>query len=243
MNNSDKELAETMLRGLNNMREYLLSKNDDIKKYYKWRKIQGEILSSMNNYATNGNYDLNYEFSKANKDILNELNGNAKAMTFELDLQNEFDRQIFIELQVYKNHFKMDSITEKYIEKNKFKNKDKIDFLNAMNNSFVSFFKIVNKDYNGYVNIEDLITGNEYKIIDIALSNPIRKNDTYIYSRIFSIDGISFASPLFVFPKNNKVINNYINNLKRKKISNIAKTLEAFELYKQYGIDFIINDI
>ena len=112
-----------------------------------------------------------------------------------------------------------------------------------MNNSFISFFKIIDKDFDGYVTLVDLVTGKEYKIVDIALSNPMYKNNFYIYSRIFSIDGINFASTLFAFPKNNKYLNNYINNLKRKHKSNVAKTLEAFDIYKKAGMSFIINNV
>ncbi len=69
------------------------------------------------------------------------------------------------------------------------------------------------------------------------------KNDFYMYSRIFNIDGINFASTLFAFPKNNKNLNNYINNLKIKHKSTIVKTLESFAMYKKIGINFITNKI
>lgn len=237
------EVKDMLVNAMINMREFLLKKKPHIKKYYKWRKVHSEILDSMYSYINTDKYDLTNELYKAENELLKEVNGNERIIEIDLDLRDNLEINLFIELQVYKNHPKMSCITEEYIAKNKFRNKEKLEFLEAMNNSFISFFKIIDKDFDGYVTLVDLVTGKEYKIVDIALSNPMYKNNFYIYSRIFSIDGIHFASTLFAFPKNNKYLNNYINNLKRKHKSNIAKTLEAFDIYKKMGISFITNNI
>ena len=113
----------------------------------------------------------------------------------------------------------------------------------AMNNSFISFFKIINKDYEGYVTIVDLITNKEYKIIDISLSNPIYKNNIILYARLIEINEISFLIALCNFPNNIKVLNNYIKKLKYKKKSNFIKTIEVYHFNKEYGLKFIINNI
>ena len=128
----------------------------------------------------------------------------------------------------------MKSITEEYLEKNKFKNKEKVDMLIAMNNSFISFFKIINKDYEGYVTIVDLI---------ISLSNPIYKNNIILYARLIEINEISFLIALCNFPNNIKALNNYIKKLKYKKKSNFIKTIEVYHFNKEYGLKFIINNI
>ena len=239
----DTETKDLLFNAMVNMREYFLKQKPYIKKYYKWRKVHSEILNSMILYTNSDKYNLTNELHKIENELLKEVNGNEKILEFDLDLRDDLEMRIFTELQVYKNHPKMLSVTEEYIEKNKFKNKEKLELLEAMNNSFISFFKIVEKNYDGYVKIVDLVTGKEYQIIDIGLSSPLYKNDFYMYSRIFSVDGIYFASSLFPFPKNNKNLNNYINNLKRKHKSNIVKTLESFAMYKKIGFNFIINKI
>ena len=244
MNNEiDEELKDMLSNAVVNLRKFLLKQKPHIKKYYKWRKVHGEIIDSMYSYINTGKYVINNELQKVGKELLKEVNGNAKILKFDLDLRNNLEVNLFIELQVYKNHPKMLSLTEEYIAKNKFRNKEKLELLEAMNNSFISFFKIIDKDFDGYVTLVDLVTEKEYKIIDVALSNPMYKSNLYIYSRIFSIDGINFTSTLFAFPKNNKYLNNYINNLKRKRKSNVAKTLETFDIYKKAGVGFITNNV
>ena len=239
----DNEVAEMLLKGINNMHEYFLEKNTHIKEYYKWRKIHSEILDSMSNYIWDGKFNLGNKLNNIENDLIKEVNGNRDIITIDLNLRNDLENRLFIELNVYKNHPKMVSVTEEYIAKNKFKNKEKLELLNAMNDSFISYFEIINKDKNGYVDLIDLVTGEKYQIIDISLSSPISKNNCYLYSRIISLNDIKFTCPLFAYPKNNKKINNYIKNLKDKRKSNIIKTLEAYNLYQKYGVDIKLNNI
>ena len=133
----DEETKDLLFNAMVNMREYFLKQKPYIKKYYKWRRVHSEILDSMNLYANAGNYDFINEISKIGNEILKETNGNDEILNFDLDFRNDVERNLFVELQVYKNHPKMLSITEKYIAKNKFRNKEKLKFLEAMYNSFI----------------------------------------------------------------------------------------------------------
>ena len=65
---------------------------------------------------------------------------------FNFDYDDPDDRTILDELFIYKNIEGIPSVTEIYLEKNKLRNEDKVKMLNAMNNSYVSLFKIVGVD-------------------------------------------------------------------------------------------------
>ena len=239
----DKEIAELLYKGMLNMREFLLNKEPHIKKYKHYRKLHSDVLNSMISYIENGHYNLSQQLDCVTDDLLKEVNGDADKLKISLDLSDYNEYRIYMEHQIYKNHDNMKSITEEYLEKNKFKNKEKVDMLIAMNNSFISFFKIVNKEYEGYVTIIDLITNKEYKIIDISLSNPVYKSNIILYARLIEIDDISFLISLCSFPNNIKVLNNYIKKLKYKKKSNFIKTLEVYHFNKEYGFKFVTNNI
>ena len=138
MNNEiDEELKDMFSNAVVNLREFFIKQKPHIKKYYKWRKVHSEILDSMYAYINTGKYDLTNELHKVENEVLKEVNGNERIIEFDLDLRNNLEVNLFIELQVYKNHPKMLSITEKYIAKNKFRNKEKLEFLEAMYNSFI----------------------------------------------------------------------------------------------------------
>lgn len=239
----DKDFAEFFLNGMNNLRQLMLKSEKHIKKYYKYRKVHGEVLDSMQNYIYNNKYDLSEELNKILDIVKKEVKGNVKVLNINFDLNNSLDLNKFLDLCVYKNHPNMNCVVDEYLTKNKFKNPDKVEMLYAMRDSFASFFKVIDKDYNGFVKIEDLVTNKVYKVVDISLSNPIFKNSPYLYCRLITINDINFLSGTMAFPKNIKKINNYIKNCKYKKKSGLVETLEVYNLNKEYGLEITINNI
>ncbi len=231
------------LNDVNNFRMFHIKNLPHIKQYYKCRKIHGEVLNSMEKYILDNKFDLNYELNKITNNLLKETNNNYDLFTFDFDLSNEFELNIFNDITIYKSHPNMNCVIEEYISKNKFKNEDKIKMLEAMNKSFVSFFKILKKDYDGFIELKDMITQNTYKVIDISLSNPMYKGNVYLYSRLITVDDISFLSGLMMFPTNNKKVNNYIKTCKYRNKSKFVQLLEVYNLNKEYGIKFRINKI
>lgn len=239
----DKETAELFLKGMQNMRLFLLKSKNHIKKYIKYRKLHGEVIDSMQNYISNGNYNLDNELNNIEESLIKEAKNNIKVLDINLDFNNDVDYNMFLSLTIYKNHSDMRCVIDDYLDKHKFRNAEKISMLNAMKESFSSFFKVINKDFDGFVEVEDLITNKRYKIIDIALSSPINKSDNYVYTRLITIDEISFFSGTMVFPKNIGKVNNYIKNCKHKKKSSLVQLLEVYHLNKEYGLEFVTNNI
>ena len=179
-----------------NARQYQLNRKAHIKKYNKFRKLQSEVIDSMENYILDGKYDIN----KYLKDMTSKVNFDKlkDKRFFNFNYDDPDDRTILDELFIYKNIEGIPSVTEIYLEKNKLRNEDKVKMLNAMNNSYVSLFKIVGVDMDeAYVIYEDVFTKKRYKIIDIAMSGSViidKKRPIYYYNRIITIDGISYGT-------------------------------------------------
>ncbi len=237
----NREVAESLLEGMQNMRLFLLKSKSHIKKYLKYRKLHAEVLNSMINYMDNGNYDLVYELDNVGDSLKKETK--IDVLSLDLDFEDDLEYQIYLDLSVYKNHDKMRCITDDYLEKHKFKNAEKINMLHAMRESFSSFFKIVKADEDGYVCLEDMVTNKRYKVIDITLSNPFNKTSCYLFTRIITMDGIYFMTRAMFFPQNIKKVNNYIKEYKRKRKSDLVRILEVYHLYEEFGIPSSINYI
>lgn len=180
----------------------------------------------MDNYISKGKLKIGEYFNIAFKELKEELSIKG----FSLDSTKFPDNIIFDELFIYKNHKQIPSLTEIFIGKKKFKDINKIKLLNAMNESTVGLFNVVDCDSkNGYVTLKDIFTNKEYKIIDISLSttyNFTKDKDKYIYNRIITYDGISFGTgiPIAIF-SDSKRLKEFIKKYKNKKISDFTKCI------------------
>ena len=194
--NKDELFADDMRNIMLNMRRHMLNRKSYIKKYNKYRKIHADILESMASYILDGKYDFGKYISELNKD--REVSSVENLKGFDLSSDNPDDVSIIAELFVYKNLKEVPSVTEIYLEKNKFKNEDKVKLLKAMNESYVGLFKVVDIDFdNAYVTYEDVFTKKRFKVIDISMStfSEVDKNSPiYLYNRVITVDGISFGT-------------------------------------------------
>lgn len=236
-NISSNDLSDLLMK-LNRMQ---LNSKKHIKKYNKLRRLHGEILDSMIDYIRSGKYVLEDNF----KIICNDINKETPQLNFYLDLDDEDDSTILTELFVYKNYPKLKSITEIYLEKNKFRNADKIKMLNCMKNSYVGLFKIIGIDRNeGYVTYEDVFTKKKFKVIDIALSSTLRINKNkmiYVYNRIITFDDISFGTGIHcMMTSDHKLLKKFIKNHKYKKTSDFERCLLLYDISKKDN-ELVVN--
>lgn len=239
-----KEEAEFLFNGMQNLRMFMLKKKEHIKKYYKCRRIHSEVINSMEDYVMNGKYDLNTALNEITEGLLKETKHNTKILNIDFDFNNELDFLVFMDISIYKNYPNMKCVLEDYLLKNKFRNAEKVEMLHAMQNSFTSFFKVKKKEEDGFVELEDLVTNTTYKVIDISLSSPMYANEnTYFYSRVITMHGISFLSSIMVFPTNIKKVNNYIKDCKYKKKNKLVEILEVFNLNKDFSLKVKRNAI
>lgn len=229
-----EELADFIINLNKNL---ILNYKEHIKKYYRIRKIHEKVLSSMDNYINSGKLPVKENFEIAANDFKKESNN----MTFSLDNSKYDDAVIFNELFIYKTNNKIKSLTEIYIENNKFKDKEKVKMIHAMRDSVVGLFKVVNYDsINGMVTYQDVFTHKKYKIIDISMSSigQLSKEETYIYNRIINYDGILFGTGLpCVFTKQNKKFRQFLKHHKYNKCSNFTRCIMLYNIAKENPSD------
>lgn len=216
----DKE-PEEMINMFVNFNRFNLNRKEHIKKYNKLRRLHGEILNSMSDYMKSGKYDMSCNNLKPEYDYY-----------FNINLRDDDDDDVSIleELNFYNVNKDIPSLTKIYLEKRKFRNKEKVKLLESMNDSYVSLFKVVGTDVlNGYVTYLDVFSGKKYKIIDIAMSSTLKvnkKNPVYVYNRIITYDDIAFGTGIHIyFNGKNKELEDFIKKYRSKRCSDLVRCL------------------
>lgn len=211
----------------------IIGKKSHIKKYKKIRKLHGEVLDSMESYF----FENRDTFRKYSNSLSGMVARETKVYNIVLNDNDEDDFSIISELFFYKTNNKFQSLTDLFIEKKKFKNKDKIKMLYSMKNSFVSLFKIVDVDFSeGYVTYQDVFTNKKYKIIDISMSSTIdfKKDKTYyVYNRIITYDDISFGSGIHIMLRSDcKKLKEFLKKHKYNNCSDYSRCLQLYDIFK-----------
>ena len=217
-----------------NLNRHNLNRKEHIKKYNKLRKLHGEIIDSMLDYIEKGKYLPDKYHILIKPDITRE----TKGLKYNLNPNDEDDITILSELFLYKTHSKVPSLTDIYLEKKIFRNKDKIKMLNAMKNSYVGLFKVIKVDSEeGYVYYQDVFTNKKFKVIDIAMSSTLKvdkKMPIHIYNRVITIDNISFATGMHcIFGWSNKYIKEFIKKHKYNNCSDFSRCLLLYDISKK----------
>lgn len=213
--------------GLINFRKLLIKNRPEIKLYEKTRELYEDVLDSLENYLIKVIANKSTEMTKClEKENFNYL--------IDFDSRDEDNKSILLEMFIYKVSLNFKSITEEYIEKNKFRNVEKIKMLDAMNNSVVGLFKVINIDFdNCYVTYEDIFTHKTYKIIDITFStiykNLYKEKDLYVYNRLISYEGITLGSGMHI--KINLDDNKFKNFLKKHNYNKYSDLYRCLYLY------------
>ena len=123
-NKSPNEISNMLI----NLNKFQLNSKKHIKKYNKLRKLHSEIIDSMENYIIDGKYSISDNYNS----IYNDIDKEIPELDFDLDSNDVDDRTILNDLFMYKNHPKLMSITEIYLQKNKFRNEEKVKLLNSL---------------------------------------------------------------------------------------------------------------
>ena len=225
---------EEMSQMLVNINRMQLNRKSHIKRYNKLRNLHSDIIDSMLNYMFDGKYNLDKMFDK----LVKEHENKGQTIEFDLSTDNPDDLSIITELFVYKTQEKIPSLTEIYLEKNKFRNKEKVEFVNAMNQSFASLFKIVATDReNGYVTYEDVFSHKKYKIIDISMSSSHivnKKKPVYMYNRIITIGDISFATGIHcMLTWENEKLTEFLKHAKYDSKNTASMCLKLYQISKE----------
>jgi len=210
---------QILLQALNNLQNFAMERKPHIKEYKKIRNLHGEIIDGMMDYFQSGNFrqevDTDYisEYEKAN----NIKNDTITFQTLDYDMETRVGIHGIQEMVIYKMSPNINCITEEFINKNRYRKPDKIEFLQSMLDSKSGLFEVTaNDSKEGYSYIKEVFTGREYKITDIALSGDTTSKNMYLYTRIITYHGISFGTGLNIaFKKTDPFIKDFIKRHKK----------------------------
>jgi len=231
----DEEIdAEMITNFFNNFQHLLLKDKPHIKEYKKIRKLHGEIIDSMMQYNDSGKFHPEIT-PQSSMQKLSE-NKNIKFTVSNFDTSTELGMQALANVLIYKNSKNMNCITEVFLNKNRFRNPEKIEFLKCMLNSEAGLYEVVETDRElGQVHLKNVLTNKEYCVTDIGLSSNISNELIYFYMRLITYRNVCFNTGLnIIFKKDDPFIGKWIeDNLKE------YDTKEEFgrfiELYNEYS--------
>lgn len=143
------------------------------------------------------------------------------------------DQIITALLYSYENNGKL---SEKFLNQTKIKKEDELSYIKSIINSKTSFFEMIKEGSKEYTAIvRDIITNEEYEIIDINIAFSIRyiKNSAkfiYFMATLIDYDGISRLDNLLLIKKNNKDINQLIDLYKNKTVTPLQAWFLSYSL-------------
>ena len=241
----DDNFVEDMQRVIFGMREMFLSKKAHIKKYKKLRELHAEVVDSMMTYFESGKYKWEY----TDQEVIKASTGQS-FFNIKFNPNDRLGRQALPNMLIYNHGLDIPSICEVFLEKRKFRKKEKIQLMKDMLNSVESLFEIRAIDkMNGYVTLRDIFTNQEYKITDISMSLSEHYNKFYLYTRLITSGGITFGTGFAMsFMKDDKRIKNWINEHK-KDYCKKTELIRFFTIYTLYlsitedKVEVVVNEV
>ena len=243
IDNYSFENQANLIRAFNSFRKIFLNKKPHIKEYNKIRKLHGEIVGTMVKYYQDGKYI--HKTSKASIASISRSKKDLTVYSYEssFDLDTRLGAQSFYDVFIYKTSSNASCITEDFIQSNRYKKLEKMEFLRSMLNSCIGLFEITGIDTDeGYAYLKEVFTGKEFKITDIGLSGQENYSDIYVYTRIITYHGVSFGTGLsLAFKKTDRFIKNHIQEYKKNYTPN-GEFHRFMQLY-HYLVDSPKNDM
>ena len=220
----------------NNLRDFLLKDKSHIKKYKKARKIHGEIIDSMMRYFESSKYKENIE--KQYKEVIKQKNNNIDQFDTFFDTRTQLGVQALANVVIYKNIENMNCITEEFLQTNRYKKKEKEEFLKSMLDSKAGLYEIIKTDFEeAQVYLKNVLNGEITKLTDIGMSGNKNNTGHYFYTRIISYNDINFGTGLsLIFDKKDKFIQKWIKDNK-KEYNKKQEIFRFLELYNKYRDD------
>ena len=231
----DIKQQENLLRGIMNMRMFIMGGKPHIKEYNKIRKMHGEIIDDMVRYNEEGKFQRRMDANSTPQDVRGKT---VHLLESDFDFTTETGTQAAYDIFIYKSTRNMSCITEDFIQKNRYKKPEKIELLHSMLHSTLGLFEVTGTIMEeGYAYIKDVFTGAEYTMIDIGLSGGQSYDTFYLYTRIITHRGFSFGTGLnFVFKKTDSFITKHIQEHKKDFEPN-AEFIRFTQLYNRYSKD------
>ena len=162
--------------------------------------------------------------------------GLLKKQRIFFDTRIELGVQALANVVIYKNIENMSCITEEFLKTNRYKKKEKEEFLKSMLDSKVGLYEIIKTDFEeAQVYLKNVLNGEITKLTDIGMSGNKNNTGHYFYTRIISYNDINFGTGLsLIFDKKDKFIQKWIKDNKKdyNKKQEIIRFLELYNKYK-----------
>ena len=202
---NDADVKLSLLSALNDMmydlRNLKLRKLSHIKEYKKLRKIHSDIITAMAIYVNEGKFTHKFdrEMALTLTDESRRISSNKHEKVRYIDacynLSTPEGESAYYDMFMYKCAVNANSITEEFITTKRYRKPEKIAMLQAMHDSVWGLFKITAIDEKeAYVSLQEVFTGQEFKIVDIGMSMRDSVIDSYIHRRIITVQDISFST-------------------------------------------------
>ena len=225
---------------MHDLRSKALSQHAHIKAYNKARNLHEEILNSMLRFYEKGGFIRELEMSSGGEKF-----SDITELEERVFLESNFDfdeipqQKAFMDLMIYKHLPQMNCITEEFIKQKRYKKAEKIQFLESMRDSYLGLFQVLSVDgADAYVDLRNVFTNEEIRIIDIGLSGDNTCERVYIYTRIIDFQGILFSTGLnFFFNAEDSFIQKFIKREKRK-YNQKDEFKRFFQLYNQFKVSY-----
>ena len=132
----------------------------------------------------------------------------------------------------------MNCITEEFLQTNRYKKKEKEEFLKSMLDSKAGLYEIIKTDFEeAQVYLKNVLNGEITKLTDIGMSGNKNNTGHYFYTRIISYNDINFGTGLsLIFDKKDKFIQKWIKDNK-KEYNKKQEIFRFLELYNKYRDD------
>lgn len=133
----------------------------------------------------------------------------------------------------------MNCITEEFLQTNRYKKKEKEEFLKSMLDSKAGLYEIIKTDFEeAQVYLKNVLNGEIIKLTDIGMSGNKNNTGHYFYTRIIAYNDINFGTGLsLIFDKKDKFIQKWIKDNKKEynKKQEIFRFLELYNKYRDDG--------
>ena len=233
---SEEDLQQMALNLRQKFRFDRLKKLEHIKQYKIARNMHQEIVESMVDFYDQGKFEQKID-SSFFTEFADDYRIGKKQMDIiscEYDLTTDLGTRVFFDMIIYKSVPNANCITEVFIEKNRYRKPEKIEFLHSMLDSTVGLFEIVRVEEDmAYVTLKNIFTDEEIKITEIGLSGSPGANRNYIYTRIITYGETSFGTGLnMIFSKDDVFIRKFIEE-EKKDYRPHGEIVRITKLYKQ----------
>lgn len=228
MNNND---CENLFNCLSDAVQEINKYDPIIIAYRQARKIHQEVINSMCNYI-----DKNH---LSPEEILLHIEDKLDLEIFEIDFNNKLDTHIYCDLIIYPYISSIKSICEHYLEKHIFRKVEKIQMLEAMKNSYLGFFEIIDRDdLKATTLLKNVVTKEEITLMDFNLGAFKTGINTYIFLRIINYQGINFQTGLSMPFSRNGTTKAWIKRNRQNFINNDSACIivNLFGFYQKYGL-------